>query len=110
MATRKKILVLESERLLGASILSLLARREEFDVADISVTSLATLDGSVTVQPDVVILEEDQLLANTETLVNWAKRHPSLRVIVFGLSDSNLHVYDKKIVKVRQVSDFLELL
>jgi len=110
LAHRKKILVLESDGLLGASILSLLSSRKEFDVTDASVTSLAFLDGSDSSQPDVVILEEAQLMANMSAVMKLTNAHPNLRLIVFGLSDSQLHVIDKQMVEVRQVSDFLELL
>jgi len=110
LAHRKKILVLESEKLLGASILSLLASREEFDVADLPVASLDRLNGSGDVMPDVIIMEEAQLMANISAVLQLTNSHPNLRLIVFGLSDSKLHVYDKQMVEVRQVSDFFELL
>jgi DNA-binding NarL/FixJ family response regulator len=110
LAHRKQILVLESEKLLADSILSLLASRSEFDVTNTTITSLAFLDKPDSPQPDVVILEEALLMANISAVVKLADRHPNLRLIVLGLSDNNLQVFDKQMVQVRQVSDFLELL
>jgi hypothetical protein len=103
-------MVLESEKLLGASILSLLASREEFDVIDAPVASLDRLYETGNSLPDVVIMEETQLMESISAVLKLTSRFPALRLIIFGLSDSRLHVVDQQMVEVRQVSDFLELL
>lgn len=110
MADPKKILVLESEKLLAAGILSLLAMQTEFDVDQTTVSSLACLNRPSSQPPDVVILEEGQLVANMSAVVKLADRHPRLRLIVFSLSDNKVHIFDRQIMQVSQVSDFLELL
>ena len=110
MAHRKKILVLESEKLLATAIASLLASRPEYEVANTTVSSLAYLDQHDSPQPDVVILEEELLAANISAVIKLADRHPKLRLIVLGLNDTKVHVFDKQLVQVGQVSDFLELL
>lgn len=110
MARRKQILVLESEKLLAASVLSLLASRPEFDVTSTTFSSLACLDQPNRPEPDVVILDEEHLAANISAVVKLVDRHPKLRLIVLGLSDNKLHVFDKHIVQAEQVSDLFELL
>jgi chemotaxis response regulator CheB len=110
LAHHKQILVLEDKKLAAASILSLLISRPELDVINTTFSSLAYLDLSEDLQPDVVILEEELLAANISAVVKLADRHPKLRLIVFSLSDNTLNVFDKQRVQVRQVSDFLELL
>ena len=110
MTHRKKILVLESEKLLAASMLSLLASRTEFDVSHTTVTSLACLDPPDVPPPDVIILDEELLAANLLAVVKLADRYPELRLIVIGLKKNKLQVFDKHMVKVRQSSDFLDLL
>jgi len=107
---RKKILVLGSEKLLTAAILSLLESRSELEVANMTVNSLRFLDQPDCPEPDVIILDEDLVEANLSDLVRLIERHPTLRLIVFGLSDSKVQVFDKQLVEVRQVGDFLELL
>lgn len=96
--------------MLAASVLSLLAARSEFDVTSTTVDSLACLDLADSLQPDVVILEEEHLAANILAVVKLAERHPKLRLIVIGPKTNKLHVFDKQMVQVRQVSDFLKLL
>ena len=110
MVHRKKILVLESETLLACSIFNLLASRAEFDVTETTATCLACLEQSDSPQPDVVILEEELLAANISAVVRLADRLPELRLIVFGLRESKVQVFDKQIVEVKQVSDLLALL
>jgi len=95
--------------LLAASIVSLLASRSEFDVTNSTFASLAIMDEPNSPQPDIVILEKAHLMANMSAVVKLADRHPNLRLIIFGLSDNTLQVFDKQMVEVRQVSDFLEL-
>lgn len=110
MAHRKKILVLESDKLLARSISSLLASRAEFDVTESTATCLTCLDQSGSPQLDVVILEEEWLAANISAVVRLADRHPELRLIVFGLRENKVQVFDKQIAEVKQVSDLLALL
>ena len=110
MAHRKQILVLESEKLLVASILSLLASRPEYDVTSTPFSALTCLDQPNGQELDVVILDEEQVAANISGLVALADRHPKLRLIVLGLDNNELRVFDKHIVHVSQVNDFFELL
>lgn len=110
MADRKKILVLESEKLLTASIASLLASQSEVEVLQTPTGTLAGWNPTNGTMPDVVIVEEGLLAANLLEIVKLAERHPRVRLIVLGLSNSNVQIYDKQMVKVRQVSDLLGLL
>jgi DNA-binding NarL/FixJ family response regulator len=110
LAHQKQILVLESEKLLVASILSLLASRPEYDVTSTTLNSLNCIDQPNGPEPDVVILDEELVAANISDLVALADRHPTLRLIVLGLNDNELHIFDKHIVHVSQVNDFFELL
>ena len=106
----KRILVLEDEKLAAASILSLLISPSGLDVINTTVSSLAYLEQTDGLQPDVVILEEELLAANISAVVKLADRHPKLRLIVFNLSNNTLNIFDKQRLQVKQVNDFLELL
>lgn len=110
MAEQKRVLVLESEKLLAASIVNILASRPEYDVVQTTVSSLACLEQPDALQPDVVILEKDVLAANISAVVKVTDRYPKLRLIVFNLSNTKVHVFDQQIAQVRNASDFLELL
>jgi len=110
LSDRKKILVLENENLLTASIVSLLSSQSELDVVSTTNRTLAGWRNSNGARPDVVILEEGLLAANISDIVKLADRHPTLRLIVFRLCDGKIQIFDKQMVQVRHVSDFLRLL
>jgi len=110
MAHRRRILILQSEKLLPASLLSLLAAQPELDVTNTTLGSIESLDQGDNLAPDVVILEEELLAANLSAVVKLADKHPKLRLIVPLLGENQLHVFDKQMVQVKQFEDFLELL
>lgn len=110
MAQQTQILVIDSENLLAASILSLLDSCFEFDVTHSTITSLTPTAGPTGHQIDVVIIEEEHLMTNMSAFVSFTDHHPNLRLIVLRQSENKVHIFDKQMVMVRQVSDFLELL
>lgn len=107
MSHPKTILVLESEKLLAAAVVSLLASRPEFAVTGATFSSLARLDQLNHTEPDVIIMDEDLVANNITAVMELVDRHPRLRLIVLGLSDNQLHVFDKHIVQVTEVNDFI---
>lgn len=110
MTHRKQILVLESEKLLASAIISLLAADQEYDVTSTTFDSLAATDPFYEQEAAVVILSEELLAANISVLMELADRHPEIRLIVLGLNGNKLHVFDKFMVQVSEVDDFLALL
>jgi hypothetical protein len=110
LAKRKQILVLEGEDLLTSSVISLLSSREEYDVSSVTFGTFESHIPHNSLKPDVIILEEKQVAANIKSVMDLVDRYPNVRLIVIGLGDNNLHIFDKQIVRVDQVSDFLELL
>lgn len=110
MSDRKKILVLEDETLLTASIVSLLSSQSDLDVMSTRKGTLAGWNNPNGARPDVVILEERLLAANIVEIVKLADRHPTLRLIVVRLGDGKVQIFDKQMARLRHVSDFLGLL
>lgn len=109
MAEPKKILVLESEKLLSAGILSILRSLSKFDVAHTTAVSLSSL-APCNIQPDIVILDEEILATNLLALVELTRCHPELRLIVLSLNGNEVDVFDKHTIQVHKVSDFVQLL
>ena len=107
MSQRRRVLVLESERLLPAAVISLLALHPEFEVASISVNGFAPLEQLDSSEPDVIIMDEELVASNITAVMELVDRHPQLRLIVLGLGDNKLHIFDKHIVHVKDVSDFI---
>ena len=103
-------MVLESEGLLIASIVNLLASQDGYDVSSKRFNALKSLDQLNGHQPDVIILDVTQLPAHIAALMELVDRNPKMRLIVVRLDDNRLHIFDKHVVQVEQVSDFLEQL
>ena len=110
LAHQKKILVLESEKILVAGIFSLLTSRSEFDVTSTTFSSLACLEPSDNLQLEIVILDEELLAANILALIQLTDSYPNLRLIVLSLRDSIVNIIDKQTVPVKNASDLIHLL
>jgi len=107
VSKQKTILVIESENLLTAAIISLLTSRPEFDVKEATFSSLALLDGANHTNPDVIIMDEELVASQITAVISLVNRYPTLRLLVLSLSDNRLHVFDKHIVYISEVSDFI---
>jgi len=107
VSKQKTILVIESENLLTAAIISLLTSRPEFDVKEATFSSLALLDGANHTNPDVIIMDEELVASQITAVISLVNRYPKLRLLVLSLSDNRLHVFDKQIVYMSEVSDFI---
>ncbi len=110
MAEQKKILVLESENLLAAGIVSMLVSKLGISVAGTTAVSLASLGQLCSSQPDVVILDEELLAANILALIQLTDCYPKLRLIILSIKDSSVNIFDKQTIQIRKPSDFIDLL
>lgn len=110
MADPKKILVLESKKLMLAGIFSILESQSEFDVAQTPTVSFGSLKQFSDVQPDIVILDEELLAVNLLTLVQLTNCHPKLCLIVLNLNGNHINVFKKQTVHISNVNDFVQLL
>jgi hypothetical protein len=110
MVQRKKILVFECKGLLTASILSLLDQQTDHDVFSGTFDSPDSLKQLNGYKPDVFIIEKTQLAENITIVMELVARFPELRLIILGLDDNRVNIFEKQIVHVEKTSDFLEML
>lgn len=106
MSQRRRVLVLESERLLPAAVYSLLAAQPDIDVTSAKFNGLAFLGQADHIELDVIVMDEELVATNIAAVMQIVDRHPKLRLIVVGLGDNKLHIFDKHIVQVKDVRDF----
>ena len=108
MYQRRQILVLENEKLLAAAVCSLLAAWPNFDVTVVTCNGLTSLEEQLDhTVPDVIIVDEETVATQITAVMQVVDRYPKLRLIVLGLGDNHLHVFDKRIVQIREVNDFI---
>ena len=96
-----------SEKLLSAGVYSLLSAKENIDVSGVVMNEGNFSDVFTCVKPHVLILDEFTLSQYLSTYMSFTKNYPKLRTIVLNLGTNNVHIYDKQIVHVQNLDDFM---
>ena len=105
--TPKRVIVVESEKLLSAGIYSLLSSKDHYDVSGVIMREGNFSDVFDRVQPHILILDEVTLDQYMTTYMSFTKNYPRLRTIVLSLGTNNMRVYDKQIIQVQNLDDFM---
>lgn len=104
----KRILILENESLLGASIECILKNDIDLKVSGLSSFDRGTLVNEImSVQPDVLILENICHLFDLAKFVFLMKEIPKLRLIVISAADNSFQIYDKHEVFLTDTTDLI---
>lgn len=105
----QKIIVVESERLLGAAIISLLQRERNVYVMGLTPNTTSSLIDKINhIQPDVVIVDL------TSHFVDVIQRLPSctranLRLILINTEDNWVFIDNKHRVLIKKYTDLVKL-
>ena len=103
--------MLESEFLLGAGIGSLLSAQEQLEVSSVDERDAEKLAQTIReFQPDVIVLAEDRLALHRKLLTNSLQICPNLRTIVVNRDDNQLQIWEKRVIVVHELRDFLDVL
>ncbi|MFN2224433.1 MAG: hypothetical protein PVH65_02045 [Chloroflexota bacterium] len=105
---QKRVIVVESEKLISAGIYSLLSSNHNLDVFGMSLRGEELFDVADQFQPDVVVMDERYLHQNLKSYLAFIKTCPRLRTIVVNLSTNSLRVCDGQIVHVQHLEDFMD--
>lgn len=107
----QRVLVVGNASLLGAGIESLLAEEPDLMVIGKISDDKAELIKEIRhLQADVVVLHETGEVADPGDLLALLEDYPQLRIVVIGLSDNLIYVYDKHRVLVAQASDLIAVI
>ncbi len=107
---QKRIIVLESQKLLSAGIYSLLSAHDELDVFGLTLRSQDFFFLAKQYQPDVIIMDERFLDQNLDSYLDFIRSCPRLRTIVFNAGTNSMEVCDRQIIHVGHLDDFLDQL
>ena len=109
--SNRRVLVLESDLLLGAGIRSLLSGQEQLDVSSVDETNCEKLTQTIReFRPDVIVLAEDRLALHRKLLTSCLQISPNLRTIVVNRNDNQVQIWDKRVIVVHELRDFLDVL
>ena len=107
----KRIVVLESDHLINAGVLSFLASQDCFDVIGMEGSDPEQIYRAIeNIRPDVVIIDQNSLIISVSKLLAHFEQVPHIRTIVLNMSDNQIQVCDKRLVQIQQLSDFIAVL
>jgi chemotaxis response regulator CheB len=108
---RKKVLVIQSDRIMGGVLLSLISHRDNLNVVSRSISSPLDLVEEVTrVKPEVIILDDQGQFACHADLQELLETIPDLKIIILGSNDNHVEVYSKVVFQISNASDFFQIL
>jgi len=107
----KTIVLWGREDLLSTSVELFLTTQKGWKVVNIpNEESLDVLSSTVDkLNPDVVIIQQDDLVCNLNLPAMLLQNHPGLRVITVSPHDNRMEVYSKQDILVTSASDLLSV-
>lgn len=107
--TQKRVVVLEGEQIFGAAVSSLLSARPHLEVRALRFSDRDFLAAVREFEPEVIIIDEGALMVNLSITIRMLKQHPRARMIVLNPATNSLKVFERQMVAVRALDDFLDL-
>ena len=104
----KSILVVLGESYIGKGVESLLSRQPGLRVESIPFLDCISLEDEIDIhQPNVIILDEGLIASKQVDLFNLLMGYPKIRVLVLGIHDNRLSVYDHHELAVSHSNDLV---
>ena len=102
-----RVLVIYNDQLLSAGIESLLAGRMDLEVNRTTSTGNHLTKEIRRFKPHVIVLDENLGLTNISAILDLLKDHAKLRIIVVGIDNNLVNIYDKHQAMITRGSDLL---
>jgi len=102
--------ILESEKLLAAVVRSLLSELDFLEIVGVSLgvpEDIAEIDKF---HPDVIVVDETFLAKHLDIFMTLMKDYHQIRTIVLHQGNNELDVCDKQVIKIENLSDFIDLI
>ena len=107
----KRIVVLESDHLINAGVLSFLASQDCFDVIGMEGSDPEQIYRAIeNIRPDVVIINQNSHLISTGKLLAQFENLPHIRTIILNMVNNQIQVCDQRQVSIQNLNDFIEVL
>jgi DNA-binding NarL/FixJ family response regulator len=104
----KRVLVVQSEHLLGAGILHLLNREMDMHVFNTTCDNPGTLFQQIKdIQPAVLVVEENSHLTDHPSFFSLLSGYPDLRVILIDERNNRMQIFNTKEVVIERSTDLL---
>ena len=104
----KRVLVIQSEHLLGAGIHHLLNREMDLHVFNATCDNPGTLLAQIKdIQPAVLVVDENAHLTDHPTFFSLLSGYPDLRVILIDERNNRMQIFKTKEVVIEHSTDLL---
>jgi len=104
----KRVLVVQSEHLLGAGILHLLNREMDLHVFNTTCDNPGTLFAQIEdIQPAVLVIEENAHLTDHPSFFSLLSGYPDLRVILIDERSNRMQIFKTEEVVIERSTDLL---
>lgn len=104
----KRVLVIQSERLLAEGILHLLNRVQDILVFNAMCDDVVALLNQIQdIKPSVLVLEECSKLTDHPSFVSLFGGYPDMRVIVVDERENRMHIYRMKEIEIERSADLV---
>lgn len=111
MNTLKRILVVIGESYIGKGVESLLSRRPDLNVDSFPYLDGISLSSQIeSYQPNVIILDEGLLSSKRIDLSSLLMGYPKMRILVLGIQDNRLNVFDHQELIVSHSNDLVSVI
>ena len=108
---KRRVLIVENNSVLGAALESALTREAELTLSGIVPNSQGELLAEIgALQPDVIIMHQNYVLANQVELRTLLDVNPHLCLIVLSENESTAHIYTRWESQIRRTTDLVEVI
>ena len=108
---RKIIVILEEDQLINAGVQSFLAAQDGFEIIRLESSDSAQIFQEIErIQPDVIIIDENNQVTPLNDLLSHLENLPNIRTIELNICDNQIQINDKRQVQINQLSDFISVL
>ncbi len=113
--TLRKVLILENGSLPGAGLYSLLSELKDVEVIKTELANIEDLIRTIdTFRPHVLVLDEfnfdeSNLIEVLPAIFPLPKRNSIQRIIIVYWEENMIEVYDRNLVEIKELNDFLAM-
>lgn len=106
-----RVLIVQSQSILVAGLISLLQEDGRFEVTSSIYKNKLHLNNVIDqYQPEVVIIDANLGKSKIGNLLSFLESQPQIRILVFGLVESQVEIYEKQNQVVNYIDDLLKVI
>ncbi|MCB9079515.1 MAG: hypothetical protein H6631_18080 [Anaerolineaceae bacterium] len=107
---KRRVVVIENDLLMGASVENLLLPETGLDVIGISPHNEEELISKICrLQPEIVVLDENTYLTSANRLLVKLRKYPEFHLIVVNANKNLVYIYHKYTVVLDQIADLIQV-